>query len=161
MAEFKQYSRTGLSEMTPWLPTTNMKDVSVSQADKDNGSPKQGDMIARNPKSHKDLWLVAKQYFEDNLEEISTTQDFGWAINQIKQGKKISRRGWNGKGMFLYYVGANSYPVSGNPGSAVKGLYPDDMVPYSAYIAMKTVTGVIVPWLASQTDVLSEDWGVV
>lgn len=44
--------------------------VSISQADKDAGSPKLGDMIARNPKNHEDQWLVAKDYFEENLEEI-------------------------------------------------------------------------------------------
>ena len=43
-------------------------DVSISEADRLNGSPKEGDMIARNPKNHEDQWLVAKEYFEDNLE---------------------------------------------------------------------------------------------
>lgn len=42
--------------------------VSISDVDKKNGSPKIGDMIARNPKNHPDQWLVAKQYFEDNFE---------------------------------------------------------------------------------------------
>ena len=41
--------------------------VSISQADRDSGSPKVGDMIARNPKNHNDLWLVAKDYFQDNF----------------------------------------------------------------------------------------------
>ena len=44
--------------------------ISISEVDLNNGSPKLGDMIARNPKNHKDQWLVAKQYFEDNFEEI-------------------------------------------------------------------------------------------
>ena len=44
--------------------------ISVSQADRDAGSPKVGDMIARNPKNHEDQWLVAKQYFEDNFESV-------------------------------------------------------------------------------------------
>lgn len=42
--------------------------VSISAADRDNGSPKIGDMIARNPIDHDDQWLVAQKYFEDNLE---------------------------------------------------------------------------------------------
>ena len=41
--------------------------ISISQADLDNGSPKIGDMIARNPKNHKDQWLIAEQYFKDNF----------------------------------------------------------------------------------------------
>ena len=44
--------------------------VSISDADRQNGSPKIGDMIARNPKNHNDQWLVAKQYFEDNFEPM-------------------------------------------------------------------------------------------
>ena len=44
--------------------------VSISDADLENGSPKLGDMIARNPKNHLDQWLVAKQYFNDNFEEL-------------------------------------------------------------------------------------------
>jgi hypothetical protein len=48
----------------------DMTRVSVSQADKEAGSPKLGDMIARNPVDHKDMWLVAKDYFEANLELV-------------------------------------------------------------------------------------------
>jgi hypothetical protein len=83
MSEFKQYKRKGLSEMR--LVTDldikafqsdkvahSMRDtefkVSISEADLQNGSPKIGDMIARNPKNHNDQWLVAKKYFDDNLE---------------------------------------------------------------------------------------------
>ena len=47
-----------------WIP------VSISDADLKAGSPKIGDMIARNPKNHLDQWLVAKDYFEDNFEPI-------------------------------------------------------------------------------------------
>lgn len=86
---------------------------------------------------------------------------FGDALVLLKAGYKVARVGWNGKGMFLYHVGANSYPVSGNPGSAVKGMFEDDMVPYGAYIAMKTAQDNVIPWLASQTDMLAEDWTVV
>ena len=66
--EFKQYKRKGLSEMRPYVPGENTEGISISDADLDNGSPKLGDMIARNPKNHADQWLVAKKYFEDNLE---------------------------------------------------------------------------------------------
>lgn len=44
--------------------------VSISDADKNNGSPKIGDMIARNPKDYSDQWLIAEQYFKDNFESI-------------------------------------------------------------------------------------------
>jgi len=65
---WKQYRRKGLSEMRPYVEGETLERVSISQADKENGSPKLGDMIARNPKDHSDQWLVAKKYFEDNLE---------------------------------------------------------------------------------------------
>ena len=67
---WKQYKRKGLSEMTPYTEGIDMSRVSVSESDKEAGSPKEGDMIARNPKDHNDQWLVAKKYFEDNLEEV-------------------------------------------------------------------------------------------
>lgn len=71
---FKEYKRTGLSEMTPYLDGMDMDGVSISDADKLNGSPKDGDMIARNPKNHNDKWLVAKKYFEDNFELAKNTE---------------------------------------------------------------------------------------
>ena len=87
--------------------------------------------------------------------------DFGDAIRALKAGKKVAREGWNGKGMFLYYVPGNKYPTSRNTLETLKGLYEDDLVPYQAYIAMKTSNDTVVPWLASQTDMLSDDWNIV
>jgi len=64
----KNYRKKGVQPMTPWTPETDMSVVSVSVADRSNGSPKEGDMIAVNPKDETDKWLVAKKYFEDNYE---------------------------------------------------------------------------------------------
>lgn len=83
---------------------------------------------------------------------------FGKAIEAAKAGKKIARGGWNGKGMFLYHVPANEYPAQTE---AAKQTFPSGIVPYGAYLAMKTVDNTVVPWLASQTDVLAEDWVVI
>ncbi len=69
--EFKQYRRVGLSELTEYSDNFDMSRVSVSDADKENGSPKIGDMIARNPTDHTDMWLVAEKYFKDNLELVN------------------------------------------------------------------------------------------
>ena len=65
---WRQYKRKGLSEMRPWVPGEDLSGVSISEADLKNGSPRPGDMIARNPKNHSDQWLVAAKYFADNLE---------------------------------------------------------------------------------------------
>ena len=85
--------------------------------------------------------------------------NFGLAIEAAKKGAKITRRGWNGKGMFLYYVPEGRYPARTD---AAKSIATEDgKVDYGAYIAMKTAQGNVVPWLASQTDVLADDWEVV
>lgn len=70
-SEFRQYRRKSISEMRPYIEGEVLDSkVSISEADRNNGSPKAGDMIARNPKNHNDQWLVAKEYFEENLEPI-------------------------------------------------------------------------------------------
>lgn len=71
MSEFKNYQRKQIAELCPWTPDFPMDGVSVSEVDVAAGSPKPGDMIARNPKNHSDQWLVAKAYFGDNFEETS------------------------------------------------------------------------------------------
>lgn len=62
------YRKKHLQPMEPWTPDTDMSGVSVSDADRANGSPKQGDMIAVNPENGEDRWLVAADFFEANYE---------------------------------------------------------------------------------------------
>ena len=80
--EFTKYRRTQIAEMRPVTKeeielgrlivtkTHTRKAISVSDVDLQNGSPKSGDMIARNPKNHDDQWLVAEKYFKDNFEPL-------------------------------------------------------------------------------------------
>lgn len=73
---FKQYRRKQIAELRPYDPKGRDKfglhpGISVSAPDREAGSPKVGDMIARNPKNHDDQWLVAAQYFADNFEPAS------------------------------------------------------------------------------------------
>ena len=68
---FKQYRRKQIAELRPYVPGEAISHISVAIVDAKAGSPKQGDMIARNPANHADQWLVAKKYFEDNFEEIN------------------------------------------------------------------------------------------
>ena len=70
MSEFKQYRRKQIAELRPWQESDDMSRVSVSAPDSEAGSPKPGDMIARNPRNHDDQWLVAAQYFADNFEPV-------------------------------------------------------------------------------------------
>lgn len=70
--------------------------------------------------------------------------NFGQAIEALKAGKRVSRSGWNGKGMWLALQVPDAHSKMSLP-----------------YIYMSTVDAQLVPWLASQTDVLAEDWGIV
>jgi hypothetical protein len=77
--------------------------------------------------------------------------DFGDAIRALKNGKRVARAGWNGKGMWLHLVPAH--------GPRIGDL---DREPHRrAYIEMLDATDSFVPWLASQTDVLAEDWAEI
>lgn len=64
--EWKQYGRTGVSNMRHYIQGEDLSNISVS--DKDNPETDMG-MIARNPQNHEDQWYVAKKYFEENFEE--------------------------------------------------------------------------------------------
>lgn len=84
---------------------------------------------------------------------------FSWALNALKYGAKVARAGWNGKGMFIFLVPGSTFNVNRPP---LLGIYPEGTeISYHAHIDMKTANGTIVPWLASQTDVLADDWELV
>lgn len=82
--------------------------------------------------------------------------NFGQAIEEIKSGRKCWRKGWNGKDMFVFLVPGSTFQVNRPP---LLGIYPEGTtINYHAHIDMRTADGQIVPWLASQTDMLAEDW---
>lgn len=88
-----------------------------------------------------------------------TGLEFGQVIRALKTGKKATRAGWNGKGMFIFLVKGSTFLVSRPP---LMGIYPmGTSINYQAHIDMKAVDGTIVPWVASQTDILAEDWSLV
>lgn len=101
----------------------------------------------------------AEEKDETVQDKARSGMSFGQAIEAMKAGKKVARGGWNGKGMFLYYVPEGRYPARTDAAKSIAA--EDDKVDYGAYIAMKTAQGNVVPWLASQTDMLAEDWAVV
>ena len=125
------------------------------QVDHQSGEPREGYKVV-----YADGYTSwsPKQVFEEAYRPAEALT-FGLAIEALKKGLKVERDGWNGKGMFLYFVGADSYPVKTNAAASHFGL--NSLVPYRAYIAMKTVDNDVVPWVASQTDVLAEDWRIV
>jgi hypothetical protein len=70
MTKYKQYRRKQVAEMRPYQVGDDLNCVSISDVDRNAGSPKPGDMIARNPKNYTDKWLVAAKYFADNFESV-------------------------------------------------------------------------------------------
>lgn len=82
--------------------------------------------------------------------------DFGTALLALKDGKRVARAGWNGKGMFVYLVPAASYPVQ--TGAAKAHFGEGAMVPYNAYLALKGVDDTVSTWAPSGSDALAEDW---
>lgn len=85
--------------------------------------------------------------------------DFSSALLKLKSGSKVGRAGWNGKGMFLFLVRGSRFKVNREP---LLGIYPEGTeIEYHPHIDMKTAQGYVVPWLASQADLLAEDWLVV
>lgn len=90
--------------------------------------------------------------------------NFGEAIEMMKKGHRVARTGWNGKGMWLFVIGDCPNSTSDSKGLSSKWFFHDgqnDSYPVCPFIAMKTADNKIVPWLASQTDMLSEDWYVL
>lgn len=103
------------------------------------------------------------------------TGTFGQALESLRRGRLVARKGWNGKGMFIFMRPEDSLPtdmivnqvkslpesfkkwVADNHGDSVT-----DKIKFTAYLCMKTADGTVVNgWLASQTDMLANDWVIV
>ena len=113
---------------------------------------------------------------QPNFEQLnSKTMNFGQAIEAAKSGKLVARQGWNGKGMFIFMRPACELDtetvvnkVQSLPDSFKKwvadhhGDAPTEKIKFGRYLCMKAADGSVVNgWLASQTDMLSEDWTIV
>ena len=85
--------------------------------------------------------------------------NFGQAIEALKEGKDVARKGWNGKGMYLFLIGIDIHIPGIGGWTFTNGR--NDNVQLLPFIAMKTADDKVVPWLASQTDMLSEDWTII
>lgn len=89
-------------------------------------------------------------------------RDFGWALVQLRSGRKVERAGWNGRGMYVVLQKGypNGIPVNKNTAEAT-GLPEGTIACFEPYLMLRTVTGSFVPWMVSQTDALAEDYAVV
>ena len=93
---------------------------------------------------------------------------FEWALMNLKNGAKVQRKGWNGKGMFIYLTTETEVSAANLRSDTAQNLFGNDLVEgntivkINSHIDMKTADGSItIGWLASQVDMLAEDWRVV
>ena len=99
-----------------------------------------------------------KDVFEESYRDCMG-MSFGIAVELAKKGVKIAREGWNGRGMFVYYVPANSYKSCTEIGSSIAD--ENGMVSYEPYFAIRNVKGTVSTWVPSINDCLAEDWIIV
>ncbi|SED11109.1 Protein of unknown function [Tenacibaculum sp. MAR_2009_124] len=118
---------------------------------------------------------------DNNTSTVGTGRslvDFGEAVKALKEGKRIQRRGWNGKGMFVFMQVPSSVPAEFVPkmsslpetvkeafsrrfDSMSKDLKGDADIRYQNQLAMVYPDNNIYGWLASPSDLLSEDWMIL
>jgi hypothetical protein len=81
------------------------------------------------------------------------------ALTLIKAGHKLTRVGWNGKGMFVYYVEGSTFKVNRPP---LLGIYKEGtVIKYRAHFDMKYADGSCGVWVASHSDMAADDWMLV
>jgi hypothetical protein len=83
--------------------------------------------------------------------------NFGQAIEALKEGKKLQRSGWNGKGMFVYYVPDNTFKTL----TEVAKTHFGDELKFNAYFAIRNVNNTVSMWVPSINDCLAEDWTII
>lgn len=102
-------------------------------------------------------WSPKEQF--DAAYQASGSLSFGHALVALKAGQKVAREGWNGNGMFLFLVAGSHFKVNRPP---LLGIYPEGTgIDYRPHIDMKTAQGDVVPWVASQSDLLCDDWCII
>lgn len=84
--------------------------------------------------------------------------DIGWAVDTLRQGILVQRQGWNGKGMYLAMAGGGVQKVEARETADALGVVPGSDCTFLPYVMIRTVDGSFVPWICSQTDLLSKDW---
>lgn len=106
------------------------------------------DSLPNHPEFRGYISWSPKAVFEASYNSYTEGCTFGHAIELLKSGHKLARKGWNGKGMYLTYVSPDQWQVDKYE-SHLNSL---------PWVGMKTADGSFVPWLASQSDILAEDW---
>lgn len=91
--------------------------------------------------------------------DTDPNSDFSLALIWCRAGARIYRRGWNGKNMFVVYQAGYPDGIGINANTAeATGIKQGTICRFSPYLMMRTADGSFVPWVASQTDLLADDW---
>lgn len=85
--------------------------------------------------------------------------DFGGALRNLRNGKRVTRAGWADAGVFVYFVPAASYPVQ--TGAAKAHFGEGSMVPYKAYLAIKQADETVCVFVPGMDSLLAFDWRVI
>ena len=117
----------------------------------------------------RDMFMVAKddwEIVEEDVKEPTVNYfSFSEALEELKAGKKVARKGWNGKGMFLVLCLGSEVPADHMRVKPVKKFYKQEgrtSVKIAPHIDLKAADGTYVTgWVASQTDMLADDWFIV
>lgn len=102
---------------------------------------------------------------EEGEEVMNQLYGFEWALEQLRQGKKVARQGWNGKGMYLVVQKGypQGIPINENTADAT-GMARGTVCTFSPYIMLKTASATptaapnFAPWCPTNTDLLETDW---
>ena len=146
-----KYIRTHIVEAEPMTRGEHLKSKGLKLIP-GTGSESDAGYFIQYPDGYKS-WCP-KASFEASARPIDG-MTFGQAIEALKQGKKVARKGWNGKGMYLFLADTEEMHTKAEIG-------PARAVAVMPCIVMKTAQDNLQPgWLASQNDMLSDDWTLV
>jgi len=102
-------------------------------------------------------WSPKAQF--ENAYQRTDALNFGHALQALKEGYRLARAGWNGKGMFVYLVQGSTFQVNRPP---LLGIYVEGTrIDYQPHIDIRHPNGTLSTWSPSNGDVLAEDWGLV
>lgn len=87
---------------------------------------------------------------------MEPTFTFSEALELLRQGKRMARRGWNGKGMFVFLVNGSNFTVNREPLLSILG--EGTNVTYHPHLDMKMADGSIMTWAPAQHDLFGDDW---
>lgn len=155
----KKYIRCHLVEAAPMTRGAYNKKRGWTLPKDEN--PKDKGYLVKYPDGYVS-WCPKAQFEEAGRPVDGMT--FGMAIEAMKQGKKVARAGWNGKGMYLWLLPAANVKAEWCKEEHLKALAEQNGGEFECLgsIRMKTADNkVLTGWLASQTDMLSDDWVIV